>query len=244
MSLGKGLADSGGSHGRTPGLLALHQWQHEPTASKATLKIPQARLQQCVSRELPHIQAAFRKGRGTRDRIANIHWVIKKAREFQKKTSILALLTMPKPLTVRITINWKILKEMGKPDHLICLLRNLYAGQEATVRTGPRTTDWFQIGKGVRQSCILSPCLFNLYAEYIMRNAGLEEAQAGIKIAGRNINKLRYADDTTLMAESKEELKSLLMKVKEESEKVGLNLKIQKTKIMASGPITSKMGKH
>ena len=134
---------------------------------------------------------------------------------------------------------WKILKEMGTPDHLTCLLRNLHAGQEATVRTGHGTTDLFQIRKGVCQGCILSPCLFNLYAEYIMRNAWLDEAQAGIKIARRNINNLRYADDTTLMAESKEELKSLLMKVKEESEKVGLKLNIQKTKIMASGPITS-----
>ena len=128
---------------------------------------------------------------------------------------------------------------MGIPDHLTCLLRNLYAGQEATVTTGHGTTDWFQIGKEVRQGCILSPWLFNLYAEYFMRNAGLEEAQAGIKIAGRNINNLRYADDTTLMAESEEELKSLLMKVKEESEKVGLKLNIQKMKFMASGPITS-----
>ena len=128
-----------------------------------------------------------------------------------------ALLTLPKPLTVWSKKNWKILKEMGLPDHLTCLLRNLYAGQEATVRTEHETTDWFQIGKGVRQGCILSPCLFNLYAEYIMRNIGLEEAQAGIKIARRNISNLRYADDTTLMAES-EELKSLLMKVKEESE--------------------------
>ena len=127
---------------------------------------------------------------------------------------------------------------MGIPDHLTCLLRNRYAGQEATVRTGHGTTDWFQIGKGVRQGYILSPCLFNLHAEYIMRNTGLDEAQAGIKIAGRNIN-LRYADDTTLMADSEEELKSLLMKVKDESEKVGLKLNIQKTKIMASGPITS-----
>ena len=133
----------------------------------------------------------------------------------------------------------KILKEMGIPDHLTCLLRNLYTGQEATVRTGHGTTDWFQIGKGVRQGCILSSCLFNLYAEYIMRNIGLEEAQAGIKIAGRNINNLRYADDTILMAESEQELKSLLMKVKEESEKIGLKLNIQKTKIMASSPITS-----
>ena len=128
---------------------------------------------------------------------------------------------------------------MGIPDHLTCLLRNLYAGQEATVRTGHGTPDWFQIGKEVRQGCILSPCLFNLYAEYIMRNAGLEETQAGIKIARRNINNLRYADDITIVAESEEELKSLLMKVKEESEKVGLKLNIQKTKIMASGPITS-----
>ena len=128
---------------------------------------------------------------------------------------------MLKPLTVWITINWKILKEMGIPDHLICLLGNLCAGQEATVRTGHGTTDWFQIGKRVRQGCILSPCLFNLYAEYIMRNAGLEKAQAEIKVAGRNINNLRYADDTTLMAESEEDLKSLLMKVKEESEKLG-----------------------
>ena len=134
---------------------------------------------------------------------------------------------------------WKILKEMGIPDHLTCLLRNLYAGQEATVRTGHGTTDWFQIGKGICQGYILSPCLFNLHAEYIMRNAGLEEAQAGIRIAGRNMNNLRCADDTTLMAESEEELKSLLMKVKEESEKVGLKLNIQKTKIMASGPISS-----
>ena len=132
---------------------------------------------------------------------------------------------------------WKILKEMSIPDHLTCLLRNLYAGQEATVRTGHGTKDWFQIGKGVHQACILSPCLFNLYAEYIMRNAGLEEAQAGIKIARRIINNLRNADDITLMAES--ELKSLLRKVKEESENVGLKLNIQKTKIMASSPITS-----
>ena len=134
---------------------------------------------------------------------------------------------------------WKILKEMGIPDHLICLLRNLYAAQEATVRTGHGTTDWFQIRKGVHQGCILSLCLFNSYAEYITLNARLEEAQAGIKIARRNINNLRYADDTTLMAESEVELKSLLMKVKEESEKVGLKFNIQKTKIMASDPITS-----
>src|SRR5574340_1201923 len=162
-----------------------------------------------------------------------------KKQESSRRTSISALLSMPKPLTVDHNKLWKILKEMGIPDHLICLLRNLYAGQEATVRTGHGTTDWFPIGKGVRQGFILLPCLFNLYAEYIMRNAGLEEVQAGIKIAGRNINNLRYADDTTLMAQSEEELKSLLMKVKVESDKVGLKLNIQKTKIMASGPITS-----
>ena len=134
---------------------------------------------------------------------------------------------------------WNILQEMGIPDHITCFLRNLYAGQEVIVRTGHGTTDWFQIGKGVYQGCTLSPCLVNSYAEYIMKNAGLEEAQAGVKISRRNVNHLRYADDTTLMAESEEELKSLLMKVKEESEKVGLNLNIQKTKIMVSGPITS-----
>ena len=135
---------------------------------------------------------------------------------------------------------WKILKEMGIPDHLTRLLRNLYAGQEATVRTGHGTTDWFQIRKGVHQGCIWSPCLFNLHAEYIMRNTWLEETQAGIKIARRNINNLRYADDTTLMAESEEVLKSLLMNVKEENEKVGLKLNIQKTKIMTSGTIISR----
>ena len=145
---------------------------------------------------------------------------------------------MPKPLTVWITTNWKILQEMGLPDHLICLLRNLCAGQEAAVRTVHGTTDWFLVRKGVCQVCILSPCLFNLYAENMMRSAGLEEAQAGIKIAGRNINNLRYANDSILMEES-EELKRLLMKMKEKSEKVGLNVNIQKTKIMTSGPITS-----
>ena len=151
---------------------------------------------------------------------------------------ISALLTIPKPLTVWITRNWKILKEIEIPDHLICLLRNLYAGQEASFRTGHGTTDWFQIGKGVHQGCILSPCLFILYAEYIVWNAGLDEAQGGIKIVRRNINNRRYEDDTTLMAESEEELKSLSMKVREENEKAELNLNIQKTKIMASCPIT------
>ena len=146
---------------------------------------------------------------------------------------------MLKPLTVWITTNWKILQEMGIPDHLTCLLRNLYAGQEATVRIRQGTMDWFHIGKGIYQGCILSPCLFNLCAEYIMRNARLDEAQAGIKMAGRNINNIRWADETTLMAESEEDLKSLLMNVKEESKKAGLKLNNQKTKIMASGPITS-----
>ena len=162
-----------------------------------------------------------------------------KKQESSRKTSISALLTMPKLLTVDHNQLWKILKVMGIPDHLICLLRNLYAGQEATVRNGHGTTDWFQIGKGVHQGCILSPTSFNLYAEYFMRNAGLENTQAEIKIAGRNINNLRYAEDTTLMAESEEELRSLLMKVKEESENVGLKLNIQKTKIMAISHITS-----
>ena len=172
-------------------------------------------------------------------KIANIRWIIEKTREFQKNIYFCFIDYAKAFDCVDHNKLWKILKEMGIPDHLTCLSRNLYAGQEATVRTGHGTTDWFQIGKGVHQVSISSSCLFNLYAEYIMRNAGLEEAQSGIEIAGRNINNLRYADDTTLMAESEEELKSLLMKVKEETEKVGLKLNIQKTKIMASGPITS-----
>ena len=185
-----------------------------------------------MNRELPDVQAGFRKGRGTRDQIANNRWIIEKAKEFQKDIYFCFVDYARASDCMDHGKLWKILKEMGIPDHLICLLRNLYSGQEATVRTGHGTTDWFQIGKGVCQGCILSPCLFNLYAEYIMRNPGLEEIQAEIKIARRNINNLRYADDTTLMAESEEELKSLLMKVKEESEKVGLKLTIQKTKIM------------
>ena len=178
----------------------------------------------------------FRKGRGTRDQIANICWIIKRAREFQKNIYFCFIDYAKTFDGVDHHKLWEIVQEMGIPDHLTCLLRNLYAGQEATVRTEHGTTDWFKIGKGVHQGCILSPGLFNLYAEYIMRNAGLEEAQAGIQIARRNINNLRYADDTTLMAESEEELKSLLMKVKEESEKVGLKLSIQKTKIITSSP--------
>ena len=201
------------------------------------LKILQTSLQQYMNHELPDVQAGFRKGRGTRDQMANICWIIKKPREFQKKIYF-CLIDYAKAFDcVDHNKLWKILKEMGTPGHLTCLLRNLYAGQETAVGTGHGTTDWFQTRKGVHQGC-MSPRLFNLYAEYIMRNAGLDEAQAGVKNVGRNINSLRYADDTTLMAE-REELKNLLMKVKEDSEKVGLKLNIQKTKIMASGPITS-----
>ena len=201
------------------------------------LKILQARLQH-MNRELPDVQPGFRKGRGTKDQIANIRWIMEKAREFQKNIYFCFIDYAKAFDCVDHNKLWTILKEVGIPDHLTCLLRNLYAGQEATVRTGHGTTDWFQIGKGVCQGTIFSPSLFNLYAEYNMWNAGLEEAQAGIKIAEGNINNLRYADDTTLMAESEEELKSLLMKMKEESEKAGLKLNTQKTKIMASGPIT------
>ena len=203
------------------------------------LKILQARIQQYVNHELPDVQAGFRKGRGTRDQIAKIPRIIEKAREFEKKIYFCFIDYTKAFEYVDHNKLWKILKEMAIPDHLTCLLRNLYAGQEAKVRTGHGTTDWFQIGKGVHQGSILSPCSFNLYAEYIIRNTGLEEAQAGIKIARRNSNNLRYADDTTLMAESEEELKSLLMKVKKESEKVGLKLSIQKTKITVSCPITT-----
>ena len=191
-------------------------------AGKVMLKILQARLQKYMNPELPDIHAGFRKGSGTRDQIANICWIIEKAREYQKNI-YLCFIDYAKTFDcVDHNKLWKILQEMGIQDHLTCLLRNLYAGQEATVRTRHGTIDWFQIRKGVHQGCILSPCLFNLYSEYILRNAGLEEAQARIKIAGRNINNLRYADDTTLTAESEEKLKSLLMQVKEESEKVGL----------------------
>ena len=202
------------------------------------LKILPAKLQQYVNCEVPDVQAGFRKVRGARDQIPTSTRSSKK-QEFQKNIYICFIDYAKAFNCVDHNKLWKILQEMGIPDHLICLLRNLYGGHEATVRTGHGTTDWFQIGKGVYQGCILSPCIFNFHAEYIMRNAGLEETQAGIKIAGRNINNLRYADDTTLMAESEEELKSLLMKVKEEREKVGLKLNIQKTKIMASSPITS-----
>ena len=206
-------------------------------ASKVMLKILQARLQQYLNQEIPEVQAGFRKGKGTRDQISNIHWIIGKAREFQK--IYFCFIDYTKPLTVWLTANWKILQEMGIPVHLTCLLRNLYAGQEATVKTEHGITNWFQIGEELCQGCILSPCLFNLYAAYIMQKARLDESQAGIKIVRRHTNNLRCADETTLMAESEEELKSLMMKVKGESQKAGLKLNIQKTKIMASGPITS-----
>ena len=203
------------------------------------LKILQARLQQYVNCELPDVQVGFRKGTGTRDPIGKIRWIIGKAREFQKNIYFCFIDYTKAFDCVDHNKLWKILQEMGIPGLLTCLLRNLCASQEATVRTGHETVNCFQTGKGVRQSCILSPCLFNLDAEYIMRNTGLEKAQAEIKFSRRNINNLRYADDTTLMAESEEELKSLLMKVKEESEKVDLKLNIQKTTVMASGHITS-----
>ena len=203
------------------------------------LKILQARLQLYINHELPDVQGGFRKGRGIRDQIANICWVIEKLREFQKNIYFCFTDCAKAFNCVDPDKLWEILQEVKIPGHLTCLLRNPYAAQEVTFRTGHGTTDWFKIRKGVRQGCILSPCLFNLYAEYIIRTAGLDEAQTGIKIAGTNINNLRYADDTTLMAESEEELKSLLMKVKEESEKVCLKLNIQKAKIMASDPITS-----
>ena len=171
--------------------------------------------------------------------MTNICWIIEKAIEFQKNIYICFINCTKAFYSVAYNKQWKILQEMGISDHLTCLLRNLNAGQEATVKTGHGTTGRFQIGKGEHQGCILSPCLFNFYAEDITQHARLDEAQAGIKIARRNINNLRYADDTTFTTESEEELKSLLMKVKEESEKVGLKLNIQKTKILASGPITS-----
>ena len=191
------------------------------------LKILQARLQQYVNHQLSDVQGGFRKDRRTRDQIANIHWIIKEAREFQKNIYFCSIDYAKAFNCVDHNKLWRILKEVGVPDHLTYLLRHLYTGQEATVRTGHETMDWFQIQKGVHQGCILSPCLFNLYAEYIMRNAGLDEAQAGIRIAGRNIYNLRYTDDTTLMTESEEELKSLLMK--EAREKAGIKLNIQKT---------------
>ena len=200
------------------------------------LKILQARLQQYLNQELPDEQAGFRKVRGTRDQIANICWFIEKAREFQKNIYFCFIDYAKAFACVDHNKLWKIVKEMGIPGHLTCLLRNLYASKEAAVRTGHGTADWFQIGKGVNQGCIFSPRSFKLYAEYIMQNAELDEAQTGIKIASKDNNNLSYTDDTTLIAESKEELKSLLMKVKEDSEKVGFKLN---TRILISFLISS-----
>ena len=178
-----------------------------------------------MNKELPDVQAGFRKGKGTKDHIANIPWIIEKEREFQKNIYF-CFIDYVKAF-VWIKRNWKIIKEMGKTEHLSSLLKNQYAGQEATVRAGDGTTDWFHISKGVHQGCMFSHCLFNLNAEHIMRNVQLNEAQTRIKTAGRNINNLRYTDDTTLRAESEEELKNLLTKEKEESEKAGFKLNIQ-----------------
>ena len=207
-------------------------------ASKVMLKILQARPQQYAKWEIPDVQAGFRKGRGIRDQIANICWMLEKARKWPEKkkhkTHIFLLHWLCKRLCVNLSKLWKLFKEIGIPYHFTCLLRNLYVGQEATVKTRHGT-----IGKVVWQNCILSPYLFNFHAEYIIQNAGLDESQPGIKTARRNTNNLRYADETTIMAESEEELKNLLMRVKEETEKADLKLNIQKTKIEASGPITS-----
>ena len=192
------------------------------------LKILQVRLQQYMNKELGDVQARFQNGRGTRDQIANICWIIKKARKFQKRIYFCFIDYTKAFDCVDHNKLWKILKEIGIPEHFTCILKNLCAGQKETLRTRHGTTDWFKIGIGIRQGCILSPCLFNFYAEYIMQNARVDESQAGIKIARININNLRYTDDTTLMAKTEEELKSLLMRVREESEKAGLKLNIQK----------------
>ena len=200
------------------------------------LKILQAGLQLYIKWKIPDLQSEFRKSKGTRGQIANIHWIIKKSREFQKNIYFCFIDYAKDFDCVDHKKLWKILQEIRIPDHLTCLLRNLYSGQEATVRTR-HGTDYFQIGKGVCHGCILSPCLFNSYAVYLMWHARLDETQAGIKTAGRNINNLRYAEDTILMEESEEQWS--LLKVKEESENVGIKLNIQKTKIMTSGPITS-----
>ena len=197
------------------------------------LKILQARLQQYTYRGLPYVRVGFRKGRGTRDQIADICWIIKKSKRAPEKKKIYFYFIKYAKDFDCVDHNklWKILQDMGIPNQLTCFLRNPCAGEEATLRTKHGTMDWFQIRKGVWQGCTLSPCLFNLNAENIVRNAGMDEAQVRVKIAGKNIKNLRYASDTTLMAESKEELKNLLIKVKEESEKASLNLSIQKTKV-------------
>ena len=203
------------------------------------LKILHVRFQHYANQETADVQAGFRKGRGATDQIAYICCIIEKAREFQSNV-YLCFINYAKAFDyVNHNKLWKAFKEMGIPDHLTCLLRNLYADQEATVRTLYVTTDWFKTEKGIRQSCLLLPCLFNLYAEHIMRNTRVDESQAGIKIGGRNINNFKYADDTTLSAESKKELKSLLMRMKKECQRAGWKLNIKNTEIMASGPITS-----
>ena len=189
--------------------------------------------------KLPNVHSGIQKVRGTRDQIANIYWIMEKGRGFQKSIYFCFIDYTRVFDCVDLNKLWKILQEMGIPGHLTCLLRNLYTSHKATVRTRYRKTNWFKIGKGVYQACILSACSYNLYAEYIRGNTRLSEAQAGIKIAGRNINNLSYVDGTTLMSESEEKLKSFLMKLKEKSEKAGLKLSIQKIKIMAYGPITS-----
>ena len=186
------------------------------------LKLLQARLQQHMTNEIPDVQAGFRKGRGTRDQIANIHWIIENAREFHK----IIYFCFNDYVKAFDSVDHNVLWKLNRWQHLTCLLRNLYAGQEAAVRVRHGRTNWFQIRKGAYQGCILPGCLLNLYAEYLMQNSKLDEGQAGIKIVRRNIKKLRYTDDTTLMAENEEELKSLLTKVKEESEKVGLKINI------------------
>uniref|UniRef100_A0A803SQS2 ribonuclease H n=1 Tax=Anolis carolinensis TaxID=28377 RepID=A0A803SQS2_ANOCA len=203
-------------------------------ASKVMLKILQGRLQQYMERELPDIQDGFRKVKGMRDQVANIRWIMEEVREFQKNIYFCFIDYSKAFDCVDHNKLWHVLGGMGIPSHLVCLLRNLYKDQVATVRTDHRTTDWFKIGKRVWQGCVLSPSLFNLYAEHIMQLTGLEESKAGVKIVGRNIKNVRYADDTTLMAESEEELRSLITKVKEESAKAGLHLNVKKTKTMAT----------
>ena len=218
--------------------ILLHNCTHLTQYQRVMLKILQDRLQQYVNHELPDVQVGFRRNRELEIKLPSSTGSSKKQERSRKTYFCFIDFTKAFDCVAHNKL-WKILQEMGLADHLICLLRNLNVGQETIVKTGHGTTDWLHIGKGVGQGCVLSPCLFNLCAEYILWNSRLDEAQAGIRIAGRNINNLRYADDTTLMAESEEELKSRLMKVKVETEKVGLKLNIQKTKIMASGPITS-----
>ena len=214
-----------------------NHWTTAPIShsSKVMLKILHARHQHYVNKKIPDVQVGYRKEKGTRDQIANIPWIIQKAREFQKNIYLCFIDCAKAFDCVDHDKLWKVLREMGIPDHLTSLLRNMYAGQEATVRNMYGKTDWLKIEKGVRQGCLLSPHLFNLYTEPIMRNARIDELKARIKRSRRNINNLRYVDDTTLMAESEKKLKSLLMRVKEESERAGLRLNIKKTENSDSG---------